>query len=197
MFDDDDIKLPFERDNGERDPFSSVESALHLAHVDEEEGVFAAEDALIYDFPNNPDLISYMLNYYLRKLFMERADEYFGMLMKTPDEELSIRSHVAVLSYMFVKDPDGYADEIESVMVRMRKRFPFDMVNRFALDVFHIYVDGGKLTPGESNQYYQIYKSLEGISTDGEYYSEWVTSVLPLVALIVGEYTIKEPPQNS
>ena len=182
-----DNNLPFEMDNGEKSHIGSIESALCAGCSYDIEGISIVEDALINDFPNDPDLISHMLHFYLKKEFMERADLYYGQLMKMPDEAYTLRCYVAMLCFKFVTDPDD-TPVIEGILKAMETKYPNDMANRFASDAFQIVCEGMVLSVEEASAYYRRYEALKDVLTDGNYYSDWISIVLPLLEIIVGKY---------
>ena len=205
MVDDNDgYILPFELDNEEY-TFKSPQKVLEYAYQCAESGSLGDSYGWISDgekqFPDNPDILAFLTIYNAKNWEAFRApietkegcgdktykDRFAEKLLSMPRDSFSIRAYVACITYLLFIDPDENADRVRKLIDEMKAKNPNDIVGDIADILFEYKIDD-YIERDHLSSLQVAYRGLYEIQVTSNGFSDYITSIMPLIEMIVGEF---------
>ena len=195
-------ELPFEVDNGEEMHFSSIAHCLEYAYCCAEAAGALGDsfywiDKGIKQFGDHPDLLSFITIYNIKNYNAYKdeydlrdcyRDKYAEQLIKMPHDIFSIRSYVACITYLLHCNAQGNMCEVEELARELASKYPHDIVNEYVSWLIEYKKDADDISQWKIDEAKAIYSSLYPIQVTTDNYSDYITSILPIIELIADEF---------
>lgn len=190
------IDLPFEFETEEDSHYKSIESALCDGYtLAEYTGEYCAGLSLVglalKDFPDNPELLAFMVIYTCKEFekdpdFTDMGklkDYYYDKLLDTPKEKYTARVYVAALYYLLLY-VDDCEDICNSILSELEEKYPFDTLVYYAKKAIDLVCIGELPSQDEQDLFVKKLRVTRDTCVTMDRYSDYETLLLPLLEIL-------------
>lgn len=207
---DENMDLPFEIDDEPMDT-PSLDDLMCYYYTTTECGFIGDAYGRVKEgldaYPDNPDILSFLVIYAIKrdnadrvrhgKDYVSQIKEYkfIDKLLSLPADELTLRAYTASIISLIYLDEENNEERVKELIRRMKRKFPCDIACNYA-DMLYEHIYGLDISDASIDELRKAYEVLSNMQVVDDRYSDYITSFLPLIEMVIDELYYPRKPES-